>query len=37
MNGINFSDIFLEKKRERETEKERQGERDRDTERDPRC
>ena len=34
MNGINFSDIFLEK--ERETEKERQGERDRDTERDPR-
>ena len=37
MNGINFSDIFLEKERERETEKERQGERDRDTERDPRC
>ena len=34
MNGINFSDIFLEKKRE--TEKERQGKRDRDTERDPR-
>ena len=34
MNGINFSDIFLEK--ERETEKERQEERETETQRETR-